>query len=140
MKPPLPTTDSWTSLIEGTEEHEVTQPETQPPIPSHEPEPEVVKESPAPKPSTDESVSPPKTEPTAPPTLVAPASSQHKTATPSPKLLGRTASAPHRSSAKYKTTDQPVVLPSSFGPGIEKVGMQFGSLSLGGENLLDISL
>ena len=26
---------------------------------------------------------------------------------------------------------------SSFGAGLEKVGMQFGSLSLGGETLLD---
>lgn len=44
--------------------------------------------------------------------------------------------AAHRGSAKFKTTDQAVVMPSSsFGSGIEKVGMQFGSLSLGGDDL-----
>ena len=43
--------------------------------------------------------------------------------------------AAHRGSAKFKT-DQAVVMPSSsFGSGIEKVGMQFGSLSLGGDDL-----
>jgi hypothetical protein len=35
---------------------------------------------------------------------------------------------------RYKT-DQPVVMPSGFG--LEKIGMQFGSLSLGGESLFD---
>lgn len=51
-------------------------------------------------------------------------------ASPSPKLTNRPAVASHRSSARYKVTDQPVTLPLSFGSGIEKVGMQFGSLSL----------
>lgn len=52
----------------------------------------------------------------------------------------RPAAVSHRSSARYnKTIDQPVVMPSSFGSGIEKVGMQFGSLSLGGESLFDSS-
>ena len=35
---------------------------------------------------------------------------------------------------KFKTSDQPVVLPASFGSGLEKVGMQFGSLGLGGDD------
>ena len=52
-------------------------------------------------------------------------------ATPSPKLSSRPAVSSHRSSARYKVTDQPVTLPLSFGAGIEKVGMQFGSLSVG---------
>ncbi|KAK0216073.1 hypothetical protein IW262DRAFT_1397768 [Armillaria fumosa] len=48
----------------------------------------------------------------------------------------RPAPVTHRSSAKYKS-DQPVILPSSFGSTVEKVGMQFGSLSLGGESIFD---
>jgi hypothetical protein len=52
-------------------------------------------------------------------------------ATPSPRLSTRPAASSHRSSARYKVTDQPVTLPLSFGAGIEKVGMQFGSLSVG---------
>jgi len=51
--------------------------------------------------------------------------------TPSPKLTTRPAVSSHRSSARHKIPDQPVTLPLSFGSGIEKVGMQFGSLSLG---------
>jgi hypothetical protein len=69
--------------------------------------------------------------------LITPIVPQVATATPSPKLLGRPAAAPHRNSARYKTTDQPVVMPSSFGANVEKVGMQFGSLGLGGDSLLD---
>lgn len=42
----------------------------------------------------------------------------------------------HRSQ-RYKT-DQAVVLPSSFGTPLEKVGMQFGSLSLSGDGPDDI--
>lgn len=36
---------------------------------------------------------------------------------------------------KYKGTDQAVVMPTSTGftPGLDKVGMQFGSLSIGGD-------
>ncbi|KAF8621481.1 hypothetical protein AX15_007771 [Amanita polypyramis BW_CC] len=58
------------------------------------------------------------------------------TATPSPKLAGRAAIS-HRMGARHKSTDQPVVMPNSFGTNIEKVGMQFGSLSLGGDSLFD---
>lgn len=50
--------------------------------------------------------------------------------TPSPKLTTRPAVSSYRTSARYKIPDQPVTLPLSFGPGIEKVGMQFGSLSV----------
>lgn len=58
-------------------------------------------------------------------------------ATPSPKLASRSAVASSRASARNRTTDQPVVMPSSFGSGVEKVGMQFGSLSLNGESLFE---
>ncbi len=50
--------------------------------------------------------------------------------TPSPKLT-RPVFSSHRTSARHKIPDQPVTLPLSFGTGIEKVGMQFGSLSVG---------
>jgi hypothetical protein len=55
------------------------------------------------------------------------------TAISSPKLSTRPPAASHRTSARHKVTDQPVTMPISFGTGIEKVGMQFGSLSLGGD-------
>ncbi|KAI0351591.1 hypothetical protein OH77DRAFT_1506392 [Trametes cingulata] len=52
-----------------------------------------------------------------------------------PSIQTRPTPISHRTNPKYKTTDQPVVLPASFGSGVEKIGMQFGSLSLGGEDL-----
>jgi hypothetical protein len=55
------------------------------------------------------------------------------TAASSPKLTTRPPAASYRSSARHKVTDRPVTMPLSFGTGVEKVGMQFGSLSLGGE-------
>ena len=55
----------------------------------------------------------------------------------SPKLTTRPPAALHRTSARYKLTDQPVTMPVSFSTGIEKVGMQFGSLSLGGDDTND---
>ncbi|KAF7420771.1 hypothetical protein PC9H_011289 [Pleurotus ostreatus] len=56
-------------------------------------------------------------------------------ATPSPRpSQARPSSAAHRANAKFKIGDQPaVVMPSTFSGGVEKVGMQFGSLSLGGD-------
>ena len=56
------------------------------------------------------------------------------TAISSPKLTTRPPAASHRTSARHKLTDQPVTMPVSFSTGIEKVGMQFGSLSLGGDD------
>ncbi|KAI0717695.1 hypothetical protein C8T65DRAFT_707069 [Cerioporus squamosus] len=50
-----------------------------------------------------------------------------------PSISTRPTPVSHRA-PKFKTTDQPVILPASFGTGVEKVGMQFGSLSLGGED------
>jgi hypothetical protein len=43
----------------------------------------------------------------------------------------------NRNHPRYKT-DQAVVLPSSFGTHLEKIGMQFGSLSLNGEGTDEI--
>ncbi|KAJ7222485.1 hypothetical protein GGX14DRAFT_663933 [Mycena pura] len=59
-------------------------------------------------------------------------------ASPSPSIKPtRPATSSHRNSARYKNIDQAVVMPSSFSSGLEKVGMQFGSLSLGGDSTLD---
>lgn len=70
------------------------------------------------------------------PAQVTPIFIAQSAATPSPKLSSRPAAASHRSSARYKVTDQPVVMPNSFAS-VEKVGMQFGSLNLGGESVLE---
>ena len=59
------------------------------------------------------------------------------TAIPSPKLTTRPPAASHRTSARHKVPDQPVTMPLSFSTGIEKVGMQFGSLSIGGDGTND---
>jgi hypothetical protein len=48
----------------------------------------------------------------------------------------RPSSAAHRHSARFKT-DQAVTLPNNFGSGLEKIGMQFGSLSIGGDEIVD---
>ena len=50
-----------------------------------------------------------------------------------PAVQIRPSSAAHRLSARFK--DQPVVMPNNFGASLEKVGMQFGSLSVGGADL-----
>jgi hypothetical protein len=59
------------------------------------------------------------------------------TAIPSSKLTTRPLAASHRTSARHKLIDRPVTMPVSFSTGIEKVGMQFGSLSLGGDDMTD---
>ncbi|RDB23852.1 hypothetical protein Hypma_009226 [Hypsizygus marmoreus] len=115
------------------------QPESRATPQQHEAEPEV-KEPPSPEPKQEQQLPASKSEPAPPPTLATPVLAQPAAATPSPKLSGRPAAATHRSSARYKNIDQPVVMPSSFGTGIEKVGMTFGSLSLGGESLLDSNI
>ena len=51
----------------------------------------------------------------------------------------RPSSAAHRHSARFKT-DQAVTLPNNFGVSLEKVGMQFGSLSIGGDEIVDSKL
>ena len=134
MKPPLSTVDRW---IDATDEQNVGQSDSQPSTQQHETEVEAIKELPTPEAVVEKPLQASKSEPVTQTSLSTPILSQPAAATPSPKLSGRPAVVSHRSSARYKTIDQPVVMPSSFGQGIEKVGMQFGSLSLGGENLLD---
>ena len=94
---------------------------------------------PAPEPVEEvKEVAPQAPEPVAVPTpVVAPApvpvavSAPSVTATPSPKLAGRTAV---RAGVRYKIPEQAVTMPLTFGSTVvEKVGMQFGSLSLNGE-------
>lgn len=133
VKPLTFTTGTWASASE--EEPMTEQSESQPP-PQNEVDAVTTHEPPAPEPEQEQLLPASKSEPMPQQLLATPILSQPAAATPSPKLSGRSA-ASYRSSARYKNIDQPVVMPSSFGTGIEKVGMQFGSLSLGGENLLD---
>lgn len=124
-----PTTESWPSASDAEEpkneqvqKHEAEVEAPQEPLPT-EPEKQQIPAS--------------KSEPAPIAPIVTPVISQAAAATPSPKLTVRPAAAAHRTSARYKNIDQPVVMPSSFGSGIEKVGMQFGSLSLGGDSILE---
>ncbi|KAJ7058295.1 hypothetical protein C8F01DRAFT_1305832 [Mycena amicta] len=83
----------------------------------------------------EEAPPPPVVETISPPLEPEPAQS---VPSPSPSIKpSRPAASSHRNSARYKITDQAVVMPGSFGSGIEKVGMQFRSLSLGGETSFD---
>ncbi|KAF5376032.1 hypothetical protein D9615_007767 [Tricholomella constricta] len=134
-KPTTSGTGAWISTP-GVEEPKTEQPEPQTPQ-QHEAEVEATKEPVSAEPEKQQPLPASKSEPAPLPPLATPVLSQTAAATPSPKLSGRSAAGTHRSSARYKNIDQPVVMPSSFGTGIEKVGMQFGSLSLGGESLLD---
>ena len=73
-------------------------------------------------------------EPTRAPVQVMPVTSPlpaQITPIPSPKLTTRPSA--HRTGARYKVTDQPVTMPVSFGT-VEKLDMQFGSLSIGGNS------
>ncbi|KAJ6463342.1 hypothetical protein C8R45DRAFT_1080321 [Mycena sanguinolenta] len=123
IKPSTSAADVWASTVNEP-------PEEPTPEPQQILEPQV-EEPPVPEP-VEQSVPPPAEPEPAPPV-----------ASPSPSIKPAGASRPsassHRNSARYKTIDQPVVMPSSFGSGIEKVGMQFGSLSLGGESSFDSS-
>jgi hypothetical protein len=50
----------------------------------------------------------------------------------------RPPTATHRSNARFKTSDQAVVMPnSSFSTTTDKIGMQFGSLTLAGDDIID---
>lgn len=46
----------------------------------------------------------------------------------------------HRNSGRFKTTDQAVVMPSSNFSTVEKLGVQFGSVSLGGDETSESNL
>lgn len=119
-----PVADSW------TKDKEPSAPELPPAV--VEPEVQPLEEpTPAPEPPSalpaqvQQPAAEPQSTPAPAPAKILPVVNHTKPATPS-----------LRSSAKYKITDQAVVMPSStFGSGLEKVGMQFGSLSLGGDDL-----
>jgi hypothetical protein len=128
-KPSVSTPDGWTVTQEtneqGREQEQPSPAETGEVVPITTPAPAPQQEAPAPKEAEPQPIAP--IQPAINVPVVA--------ATPSPKLAGRSAAGSHRLSARYKTTDQPVVMPNSFGASIEKAGMQFGSLSLGGDSL-----
>ena len=116
VKPP-PTEGAWSSPVQTQPD---VQDETPAPLPEEEPAPEI-------PPSPPYEPVPPPPQPAEEP-VIAPAPSK------SPVSVPPRSAASHRSANKYKATDQAVVMPSSsFNPGLEKVGMQFGSLSLGGD-------
>ncbi|KAG5728224.1 CUE domain-containing protein [Termitomyces sp. T112] len=128
-KPAAPNAEAWSS-VSDVEEPQARQAQ------KHEAEVEASKE-PLPAEPEKQQIPASKSEPAPIASIATPVVSQAAVVTPSPKLTVRPAAATHRSSARYKNIDQPVVMPSSFGSGIEKVGMQFGSLSLGGESIFD---
>lgn len=99
-------------------------------VPSRSPTPA---QEPAPEP-TPATVEPPSQSPA--PSLSDPATISVTTIPPSLKSAPRTATSSSRASARNRLIDQPVVMPSSFGS-VERVGMQFGSLSLNGESLFE---
>lgn len=134
--------------VTETSEEEVVELEAEPEAEPQVEEPEVTPEP--------EVVVVPEPEVEAPP---APAPIPQPSPAPIPAKAPRTAPASHRSSAaaRYKNADSPVIMPSSLfgsagkvgapigfgstspgigglGMGVEKVGMQFGSLSLGGDS------
>ena len=121
VKPPGIAVDSWLGA-ETTEEsqHEVTEAQGQEPGPEPIPSshPSQLQSQPH-EPETSHAVGPP--------------------AKPRTPVAHRPGASTHRSNARFKTTDQPVVMPVSFATSVEKVGMQFGSLSLGGD-VLDLIL
>jgi hypothetical protein len=119
-KPSAPVAEPWdTAPAEEIEAHDEVKPTPPEPAPAPEPVPEPIAVSlPAPQPKEpvgglSEAI----------PKHVAP-------------VHVRPSSAAHRHSARFKT-DQAVTLPNNFGSGLEKVGMQFGSLSIGGDEIVD---
>ncbi|KIJ18208.1 hypothetical protein PAXINDRAFT_167463 [Paxillus involutus ATCC 200175] len=119
VKPPPE--DAWISPV-------LTQPDIQDDLQDDLPSPvlqeEFVSEIPVPPPSEPVQPQPPVEEP-----VVAPTPSKSPVS-----ILTRSSVASHRGAGRFKATDQAVVMPtSSFTPGLDKVGMQFGSLSLGGD-------
>ena len=124
------TAEAWPPSIEP--QPEPPKVETSQPVEVVEEQTLVVEAPPAPESKVEVEASP------APiPAQLAPISAPQAAVTPSPKL-SRPVAASHRSSARHKVTDQPVTMPLSFGSGIEKVGMQFGSLSLAGDGSVTI--
>ncbi|KAG9311012.1 hypothetical protein JVU11DRAFT_8908 [Chiua virens] len=114
-----PPEDAWSSSVH-------TQSDVQDEIPAVSPQEDSVPEIPASVPS----------EPSPVPQQLAEELVTAPTPSKSPvSIPARSSAASHRSASRFKATDQAVVMPTSgFNPGLEKVGMQFGSLSLGGDD------
>ncbi|KAI6013180.1 hypothetical protein BKA83DRAFT_4363617 [Pisolithus microcarpus] len=109
VKPP--SDDAWASSL-----HSQPEPQEELSVPAPEPEPV--------QPTITPCETPPLSEP---PVVPSPSKS------PPPVTL-RSSIASHRNASKYKATDQAVVMPtSSLASGLDKLGMQFGSLSIGGD-------
>ena len=135
---PVPT--AWeepTTVQESTWEEELqepivqTQPELAPVL-----EPELQAEEP-PSPPSPESAPPKVQEPvlSALPVQVQ-IQEVERSSTPTSAVKRPSSSTAHRHNARFKTGDQPVVMPSgNYTPNTEKIGMQFGSLSLGGDDI-----
>lgn len=117
-KPSAPVSEPWPpTSAEEAKVHDEAKPTPSEPVPS-EPVSEPIVALPAPQPK----------EPVSGLSETIP-----KHVTP---VQARPSSAAHRHSARFKT-DQAVTLPNNFGSGLEKVGMQFGSLSIGGDEIVD---
>lgn len=59
-----------------------------------------------------------------------------RSSTPTSAGKRPSSSAAHRHNARFKVGDQAVVMPTgNYTPNTERIGMQFGSLSLGGDDL-----
>jgi hypothetical protein len=101
-----------------------------------EPEPEPLPEIQAVAAATPAQVQSPQPS-AAPPSAVTAETLPPAAAKPSTPAPHTRPSALHRASARYKT-DQAVVLPSSFGTTVERIGVQFGSLNFAGESGDDI--
>ena len=126
-KPLVPATDTWeTTAVEEIQVHDEVKPisteHSQAPAPEPAPEPIAVS---LPAPQAKEAVGGSGLS-EAIPKHVAP-------------VQPRPSSAAHRHSARFKT-DQAVTLPNNFGANLEKIGMQFGSLSIGGDEIVDSKL
>jgi len=135
-EPPVPT--AWedpTTVQESTWEEE-----PQAPVIQTQPEP-----APGPESEVEEPPNPRSPEPASPqvqePVLSAlPAQVQNqeveRSPTPTSAVKRPSSSAAHRHNARFKTGDQAVVMPTgNYTPNIEKIGMQFGSLRLGGDGI-----
>ena len=139
-EPELPVPTAWeepTTVQESTWEEELQAPMVQTqPEPAPVPEPELNFEEP-PEPPSPEPV-PPKVQEPVLSALPAQVQNQEveRSSTPTSSVKRPLSSAAHRHNARFKTGDQPVVMPSgNYTPNTEKIGMQFGSLSLGGDDL-----
>jgi hypothetical protein len=122
-KTSVPVAEPWNiAPVEETKLHDETKP-----VPAVESSP-----APAPEPAPEPvPVSLPAPQPKEPINSLGEAIPKHVS-----PVQARPSSAAHRHAARFKT-DQAVTLPTNFGSGLEKVGMQFGSLSIGGDEIID---